>query len=207
MSKQTLPEQLELWLVRHGETDWNFERRMQGHSQTRLSALGVRQAQCLAARLKGETFDAVYSSDLERALQTAQVVFPEREIIQDRRLREITYGVLDGTTELERTDEQNILLAHLRRDPAAPRAGDGENYRDVLARVEPFLAELPEQGKVIAFSHGGTIRTALHSVTGYGSSWAFAINNTGISKLVFQGSHVTLSFVNDHAHTLGLEPL
>ena len=202
-----MPEQLELWLVRHGETDWNFERRMQGHSQTRLSALGVQQARRLAARLKGETFDTVYSSDLERALQTAQIVFPEREIIQDRRLREITYGVLDGTTGLERTDEQNNLLAYLRRDPAAPRPSEGENYQDVLARVEAFLAGLPGQGKVIVFSHGGTVRTTLHSVLGYAAGWSFSINNTGISKLVFREGHVTLSFINDHAHTLGLEPL
>ena len=126
-----MSQQLELWLVRHGETDWNAERRTQGHSQNELSALGVKQAQRLAERLSGETFDTVYSSDLKRALKTAQIVFPEREIIQDKRLREIGRGALEGTTEAERTSEQNELLAYIRQDLMARRPPDGENFQDV----------------------------------------------------------------------------
>ena len=73
---------LELWLIRHGETDWNRERRIQGQRQNPLSALGIKQARRLGLRLEAETFDKVYSSDLKRALQTAQLAVPDADICQ-----------------------------------------------------------------------------------------------------------------------------
>ena len=200
-------ETLELWLIRHGETDWNRERRTQGHSHNPLSALGVKQARRLAQRLENESFDCVYSSDLERALQTANTVFPDRSIIQDARLREIGRGILEGSTDAERTEEQRELLRHVRGDRLLRRPPGGENFQDVLDRVGAWLADLPQQGKVIAFTHGGVIHAALQYLVGYSPSISFAVNNTGITRLVLEKDHTTISFVNDHAHLKGREEL
>ena len=90
----------ELILVRHGETEWNREHRMQGHRDSPLSETGWAQARRLGGRLKDETFGALYSSDLGRARNTAQSVADAtgHEIIVDARLRERHFGVFEGLT-------------------------------------------------------------------------------------------------------------
>ena len=198
---------LDVWLIRHGETDWNREGRTQGHSQNPLSKLGVQQARRLAERLESERFDQVYSSDLKRALQTAMIAVPDRNIVQDVRLREIGRGSLEGTTDAERTEEQRHLFQHIRGDRLARRPPGGENFQDVVERMALWLADLPGEGKVVAFTHGGTIRSALHRLVGYGPAFSFAVNNTSVTRLVIDGEHTTISFVNDHAHLSGRENL
>ena len=198
---------LDLWLIRHGETDWNREGRTQGHSQNPLSELGVKQARRLAQRLESESFDYIHSSDLKRALQTAELVFPARQIVQDERLREVGRGVLEGTTEAERSEEQRALLRHIREDHMTRRPPGGESFQEVIDRVTSWLADLPEQGKAVAFTHGGVIHAALHRLVGDSRVFSFASNNTGITRLVIEKGHTTISFVNDHAHVFGRENL
>ena len=196
---------LDLWLIRHGETDWNRERRIQGQQQNPLSALGVKQARRLGLRLESETFDKVYSSDLKRALQTAQLALPDADICQDKRLREISRGVLEGRTKEEMSEEEAQLYKEMRRDPLNNRPPGGENFRDVNVRVEDWLADLPKEGKVVAFAHGGIVHTRLHLLLGSSKTWSFAVNNTSITRLLIREGHTTFSFVNDHAHVMGRE--
>ena len=194
---------LELWLIRHGETDWNRERRIQGQQQNPLSALGVKQARRLGLRLEAETFDKVYSSDLRRALQTAQLAVPDTDICQDKRLREISRGVLEGRTKEEMTEEETQLYKTMRQDPFNNCLPGGENFQDLNARVESWLGRLPREGKVVAFAHGGTVHTSLHLLLGVSDAWTFAVNNASITKLLMEEGHTTIAFVNDHAHVMG----
>ena len=91
---------LRLILVRHGETEWNAQRRYQGHSDVPLSALGRRQAARAAERLAALKIDAVYTSDLGRALETAEIIAEQRglEVCAEPRLRELNFGVFEGLT-------------------------------------------------------------------------------------------------------------
>ena len=189
--------------MRHGETNWNRERRIQGQQQNPLSDLGIKQARRLGLRLEAETFDKVYSSDLKRALQTAQLAVPGTGIDRDERLREISRGVLEGHTKDEMTGEEVQLYKTMRQDPFNNRPPDGENFQDMNARVEDWLRSLPEEGKVAAFTHGGVIHTSLHLLLGSSDAWSFAVNNTSITKLLVGEGHTTISFVNDHAHLTG----
>ena len=96
----------ELLLARHGETDWNVEHRLQGQLRPGppLNEKGLLQAAALAVRLAGETFEAVYTSDLQRTLQTAQAVCERRpgiSLVSDALLRERFLGPLQGTTLAE----------------------------------------------------------------------------------------------------------
>src|SRR5574342_1066726 len=91
---------LHLMLVRHGESEWNAQRRYQGQSDVPLSALGRRQAQLVAGRLAGVKIDAAYASDLVRAWETASAIAEKSSlnVIPEPRLRELKFGVLEGLT-------------------------------------------------------------------------------------------------------------
>jgi broad specificity phosphatase PhoE len=145
-------------LVRHGETDWNFERRVQGHADRPLNDTGRAQARQLADELAGEAIDAVYSSDLVRAHETARIV-AERlglEVIAMPDLREKHFGTWEGLTDRE-------ILA---RFPEAQRGhwGDGETTAEVSRRVLGALRRIAEthpDGRVLIVAHGGPLRVAL----------------------------------------------
>jgi broad specificity phosphatase PhoE len=193
---------LELWLIRHGETDWNAQGRIQGAADVPLNALGLRQASLLRDRLAGQRFDVVYASDLARARATAETALPEAELRLDPRLRELSYGVLEGKSWREMSAEETAIAAHWHEDPYTRRVPGGESYGDLTDRIEAFRSELPASGRVVAFSHGGTIRSALYAVVGRpnGVAWRIAIGNTAITRLRFDERGATVVSVNDEAH-------
>jgi broad specificity phosphatase PhoE len=145
-------------LARHGETDWNVERRVQGHSDRPLNERGRAQARALADELEGEQIDAVYASDLARAHETARLV-AERiglEVTVLPELREKNFGSWEGLTDTE-------VLA---RFPDAHRGawGDGESSEDVASRVVRALHRIAADhhgGRVLVVAHGGPLRVVL----------------------------------------------
>jgi broad specificity phosphatase PhoE len=148
-------------LARHGETDWNVERRVQGHSDTPLNDTGRSQARALADELAGEPIDAVYSSDLMRAHETARIVAEQRGLsvtaIPD--LREKNFGSWEGMTDVEINDRSPQTREQSWRD-----WGDGETRAQmadrVLAALERIAETHPDQ-RVLVVSHGGPLRAVL----------------------------------------------
>lgn len=197
---------LELWLIRHGESTWNRENRIQGQSDPPLSDLGILQAKALARRLARYTFDAAFSSDLQRAYHTAQLALPATELRCDARLREIHFGVLEGKIWEGLEGDEGRILESWREDPYHNRLPGGESYRDLAARMAEWIESLPRSGRFVAFAHGGSIRSALYHFTGRpdGHSWRFVIDNTAISRLVIGEQGVIIHSVNDAAHLEGL---
>ena len=158
-----------LLLVRHGETDWNRDGRWQGGSDTSLNDLGRGQAQALAQELDGD-IGLVYSSDLSRARETAEIIAAKLglEIRFDPRLRERGFGSWEGLTTSE--IEERFADSH-RRWLAGEGAGadDAETFEDFFARVNGFLADVlrlhPDE-EVLVISHGGAIRVIHALATG-----------------------------------------
>ncbi len=147
-----------LLLVRHGETDWNLQRRVQGHSDTPLNDTGRRQAETLADELAGERIDAVYSSDLLRAHETARIVARRRglDVTATPDLRERHFGTWEGLTDAE------ILF----RFPEARDGpwGDAETKDELAHRVLGALHRIAETHpgqRVLVVSHGGPLRVVL----------------------------------------------
>lgn len=145
-------------LARHGETDWNREHRVQGHTDRPLNDTGRAQALALAESLAGEQLDAVYASDLARALDTARAVAEPRglPVTTLRDLREKDFGTWEGQTDEE------ILL----RFPEARGGpwGDGETSDAMAGRVVAALRTIAERhpgGRVLVVSHGGPLRAVL----------------------------------------------
>lgn len=193
----------ELWWIRHGETDWNLAGRIQGSADVELNETGISQARALARRLQEVTFDAVYASDLARAVRTAHLATCGADVRSDPRLRELAYGMLEGARWAELSDEQAEAARHWHEDPLRRRLpGGGESYDDLAARVAAFVADLPAEGRFAAFAHGGTIRSALYTILGHpnGSAWRLAIDNCSVTRLRFDDRGVTILTVNEGVH-------
>jgi broad specificity phosphatase PhoE len=146
-------------LVRHGETDWNLERRVQGHTDRPLNATGRAQAEALADELADERLDAVYSSDLARAYETARLVAARHglPVVLVPELREKDFGTWEGLTDEE---------IRLRFPDAAPGRvwGDAETYEAMSARVLGALQRIASEhpdGRVLVVAHGGPVRSVL----------------------------------------------
>ncbi len=164
-------------LARHGETDWNREGRVQGHTDRPLNETGRAQAQALAETLSGEHLDAVYSSDLSRAYETARLVAEPRGLAVTRvpELREKHFGTWEGLTDTEVVE----------RWPQARNGqwGDGETADDVARRVLAALRRIAAahpDGRVLVVSHGGPLRSALLHCEAEGTG---AIANCHVARL------------------------
>jgi glucosyl-3-phosphoglycerate phosphatase len=158
-----------LLLVRHGETDWNREGRWQGRSDTRLNDLGREQARALADTLDG-TVDALYSSDLARAHETAEILAAKLglEIQLDERLRERGFGSWEGLTSPE-IEERHPDSHRLWRAGEGPGAHDAEHFDTFAARIAAFLEDVLERHpgeEVLVVTHGGSIRVIHALATG-----------------------------------------
>ena len=151
----------ELLLVRHGETDWNRERRFQGHADPPLNETGREQAHALAADLAGERIQLVYTSDLRRARETAEIVAArlEADVVALRELREIDVGEWQGLTwpEIEARYPEGARAWHEHGQGWEA----GETYDElgerVVAALRRIAADHPEE-RVLVIGHGGTIR-------------------------------------------------
>jgi probable phosphoglycerate mutase len=133
-----------LWLIRHGETEWNAQSRIQGHIDIALSARGRRQAQALARCLRATPLAAVYASDLSRARETALpvAVAGGLELRIDPRLRERGFGLFEGSTYAEaQANWPHEYAIWQRREPGHALPG-GESYLQARARVLQCLEEI-----------------------------------------------------------------
>jgi broad specificity phosphatase PhoE len=152
-------------IARHGQSDWNQQRRWQGHADRPLSERGRKQAQALADRLAHIELDAIYSSDLKRARDTAAVVAESQglELRQLPELREVDVGSWSGLTRAEA--EERFPGGFTRWRDGYPGWRDGETYEamaDRVLRAVDRIAVEHEGGRVLVVSHGGPIR-AIHA--------------------------------------------
>jgi alpha-ribazole phosphatase len=158
-----------LWLVRHGVTRWNIEQRFCGQSDIPLAARGRVQARWLARRLQSERIAIIYSSDLQRARETAEIIAQRQPNMASINIspfwREINFGAWEGLTyeQIAQNFEQH---ASFFSDPQRYAPPGGESLTDVLQRVHCGLREIAAnacatRGNVVVVSHGGTLRALL----------------------------------------------
>jgi broad specificity phosphatase PhoE len=152
-------------LARHGQSDWNATRRWQGHADRPLTEKGRAQATALAERLAHIELDAVYSSDLRRAADTARAVAEAQglELVQRPALREVDVGSWSGLTREEA--EERFPEGFARWREGFPGWDDGEEYDEMAQRVIGAVTEIAlahEEGRTLVVSHGGPIR-AIHA--------------------------------------------
>lgn len=195
---------MEVYFLRHGETEWNRQMRIQGSTEwTDLTESGVRLAEETRDGLlsSGVVFDRIYSSPYRRALHTANIIASGFGIEPriDRRVREISFGPYEGTVMREGSfADSNIRACFMK--PSAYIARDGaESFDDVAERVREFFnAELAAyEGKlnrVLVVSHGGILRTVLRLATGrpIDDYWKGAQPNCCAHIVCFSDGRITL---------------
>jgi probable phosphoglycerate mutase len=129
---------MEVYVMRHGTTDWNLERRMQGSHNIQLNDEGRALARVTSEALKDIRFDHIFSSPLDRAYETATIIRGERnlDIIKDDRLKEVCFGVYEGKAPSERPEECKLFF----KDPPAYVPPEGaESYEELLKRTGDFI--------------------------------------------------------------------
>ncbi|SEQ15004.1 histidine phosphatase family protein [Piscibacillus halophilus] len=183
-------------IVRHGITDWNLAKRAQGSSDIPLNEKGIQDAEKLANRLKDEKWGVLYSSDLRRAHQTAEIIATELEIpvITDERIREAYGGKIEGTTKAERIERwgENWFEKDL----------GIESNQSVVRRGMEFLNEVSEKHPdepVLIVSHGSFIRQLLNELV-VELEKKYHLGNTSITKLRRHESHWELELFNCTKH-------
>lgn len=208
---------MHLIAVRHGESTWNAEARWQGQADPELSELGRRQARAVGARLAVTKVDAVVSSDLTRAAETARAVAEPHglDVVLRPDLRERDVGEWTGLTRSEIVERHPDQWAAYRRH-LDPPLGGGETTRDLHARIgaalDAILDEDPGAGSdavVVVVGHGGTVRAIAYSALGLtpepGRPMALlAPGNTAIAEIGYDSRGLRLRSYNDTAHLYGV---
>ena len=152
------------YFIRHGETDWNAERRVQGHVETELNARGHEQARAIARRLKELEPDispfTLYASPMRRVRQTLAYILDvygldESAVTFDERLRERDFGIWEGTV-WDELIKAGVNPWETPRDYYFWRPEGGESYADVAERIRAFLSDMREPAIIVA--HGGIHR-------------------------------------------------
>lgn len=168
---------MEIYIVRHGETVWNREKRLQGCSDVELNEEGQRLAKETGKSLWNVRFDVVYASPLKRAYQTAEWIVFGRPItvIQDERIREISFGVLEGKTIEQMTEEERIRVNQFFDCPEQyiPAEG-GERIEDAAKRAADFMQDkiepLEKEGieRVMIVAHGAINKAIMMHIKQHG---------------------------------------
>ena len=179
-----------LCLVRHGETAWNAEGRVQGQLDVPLSEVGLAQARAVAAALAGERFDAIYSSDLVRVRQTAAPTAQRLglPVALDAALRERHYGMFERLTYVEVKQRYPAQYARFRDKDLEFDFGTGESLAGFAARalecVERLVARHAGQS-ILVFTHGGVLEMVYRRAAGMtlSSPREFEIPNAALNRV------------------------
>lgn len=194
--------------IRHGETSWNVDARIQGHLDIPLNDVGLWQAQRAGAALADESLDAIYSSDLQRALATAQAVAARTgcTVQPDTGLRERSFGSFEGRTfkDIEAESPEQALRWR-KRDPEFVPEGGGESLSMLRGRIQHTLDRLAAQhlgGQIVLVAHGGVMdilyRLATRQSLQAPRSWE--LGNAAINRLLWTPESLTLVGWGDTRH-------
>ncbi|ELY2737628.1 2,3-diphosphoglycerate-dependent phosphoglycerate mutase GpmB [Cronobacter dublinensis] len=186
---------LQVYLVRHGETQWNAERRIQGQSDSPLTEKGEHQAMQVAQRAKALGITHIISSDLGRTRRTAEIIAQGCgcEVILDARLRELDMGILERRHLDTLTDEEEGWRRQLVNGTPDGRIPQGESMQEVSDRMHGALnacLELPEGSRPLLVSHGMALGCLVSTILGLPAyaERRLRLRNCSISRVDYQES-------------------
>ncbi|HEV7575993.1 MAG TPA: histidine phosphatase family protein [Caldimonas sp.] len=199
--------------VRHGETEWNAQMRMQGQLDTALSARGRWQAARTAEALAGEGIETIFASDLARAFDTAQAIAAVvgLPIETDAGLRERSFGIFQGHTYAEIDSLWPADAARWRRHEPAFKPEGGESLIEFSARAVAAVTRIAARSRgrtILVVSHGGVLDCLYRAAAGLdlAAPRSWELGNAAVNRLLFTGERFTLVGWRDTSHLEG-DPL
>lgn len=201
----------EILIIRHGETDWNAEKRLQGHLDVALSAEGERQAAALGQALLNESIDVIISSDLQRAMQTAQAIAGPRNmpVEVDPDLRERCYGAFEGLLYSDIGEHYPEAHAAWHARDIDARFPMGVNRAETLREFSQRtvdaitrIATVHPDKKIVIVAHGGVLECIYRAAKGVdlASPRDFDIFNASINRMTWDGATMRIIQWSDVAH-------
>lgn len=202
---------MNIYVVRHGETPWNTQLKLQGRSDIPLNERGIEQARLTGEGLKtaGICFDKVYSSPLQRAVKTAELIsgFSPLKIIKEHRIIEFSFGKAEGSTPQQRqTNPDFAPIKNFFNDPPAYAPAEGaESFDEVFARTSSFweeeirsLSSSPRNKNILVVTHGGTLQTLLMHIDGrpLKDFWKVSFPNCSVNKVVLEDGKFSLEWTS-----------
>ena len=203
----------EIIIIRHGETEWNQTGRFQGHSDVPLSKTGRVQAEALGRNLAIDHVDAIYASDLTRAIETAAPLAARFSltVTPDPLLRELNFGAWEGRSFSDVNAENPDAMKQFYNDPERADIPNSEPFPDFQKRVAGRVREIAaeQRGKrVVIVSHGASIRILLTDILAMPirSIWHISQLNTAVNKIRFEDDGFAIvTLMNDTSHLQGDE--
>lgn len=200
-----------IYLIRHGQSEWNVLNKIQGQVNTELTELGKKQGQAIANRLMNSNIDFIYSSDLNRALDTAKIIAEKinKPLVINESLREINFGVWEGLTGIELRKDYKEEQKTWRKSPEKLILPGAESLEVLSERVMKWMNSILKEncGKDIAIvSHSATLKIMLLGLldmplTHYKN---FTFSNVGLSIVELRNYNNVLINLNDISHLEGL---
>ena len=183
-----------IYVIRHGQTELNNVKALQGRSNLPLNDIGISQAEETAAKLRniGVSFDQVYSSPLDRACKTARIISPGKEPEIDERLIEMEYGPYEGVKLSELPEEVMFFFKDFVNHPVPEGM---EPLSDVVARTGEFIEELKDvEGNVLISTHAIAMKGILEYLTpgSNGSYWSKYIGNCEVYSFELKNGQFTV---------------
>lgn len=198
---------LRIFLIRHGETEWNKVGRLQGNSDVKLSSEGIRQASLLAAHAPFRALDAIYSSDLSRAVTTAQILAKKFNLPVNivPALRETNFGDWEGKSIGELLEEEPNTFGRFFTAPEKCHPPNGETFLEAQARVVNAMSNIiaaHDNQNVAVVVHGAVNRLILCAALDIPirKMWAISQFNVAVNILRIDEGNITVELVNGTAH-------
>ena len=192
-----------LYLVRHGETDYNNALRFQGQTDIPLNQTGIRQAEKVAGFFKDIPLQAIYTSSLKRARTTAEIIGKRKGIepqVTDA-LREMSFGIWENMNSNDIQKKYAKEWKDFFASPAGTKIPQGESMSDVQKRAYPVVQQILDQhpeGDVAFIAHGGIIRVLICTMLGLdlNRAWHLHVGNASVTCFYYWGRSYTLDYAN-----------
>lgn len=191
---------MKIYLIRHGETESNLLKRYCGSFEDVLTAKGVNQAKELALRLRDVKFNKIYTSPLERAVKSCQLIIPGEDYVRDERLKEMSFGIFENKSYAELKELYPTELEKWSLDWKGYALPQGESTEEAFLRVSSFMKELESDeslDNVLLVAHGGIIKLIYcYILNSLDAFWSFTVDNCSINIVSFSYGSWSIEAIN-----------